>query len=143
MAIALRPDFDAARVRRAARDSSDANQVRRLLALAAIYASASRSDAAAMGGVTLQVVRDWVLKFNAAGLAGLIDRKAPGQRSRLKAKHRAALVAVLERGHDPAGSTLADHRSVPMGMARVCDCDLAARFTTGHACMDAFPRWAL
>lgn len=102
MAIALRTDFDAVRVRRAARESKDAKQVRRLLALAAIYEGASRSQAAAMGGVTLQVVRDWVVKFNAAGPAGLIDRKAPGPPSRLKAEHRAALAAALERGPDPA-----------------------------------------
>ena len=36
MAISLRGDFDATQVRRAARASQDANQVRRLLALAAI-----------------------------------------------------------------------------------------------------------
>jgi transposase len=102
MAILLRLDFDAARVRRAARESEDAAQVRRLLALAAIYDGASRSEAAAMGGVTLQVVRDWVLRFNARGPAGLIDRKAPGQKPRLDARHRAALAAAVERGPDPA-----------------------------------------
>ena len=102
MAIVLRADFDAARVRRAAHESKDAKQVRRLLALAAIYGCASRNQAAAMGGVTLQVVRDWVIKFNARGPVGLIDRKALGQLSRLKAEHRATLVAALERGPDPA-----------------------------------------
>jgi transposase len=55
-----------------------------------------------MGGVTLRVVRDGVIKFNAEGPAGLIDRKAPGQPSRLEAVHRAALAAALERGPDPA-----------------------------------------
>jgi hypothetical protein len=61
MPIRLRPDFDAGRLRRIARESEDANQVRRLLALAAIYDGASRTQAAKIGGVTLQVVRDWVL----------------------------------------------------------------------------------
>jgi len=65
MPIALRPDFDAARLRRAARASMDADQARRLLALAAIYDGGSRSEAAA--AVILQIVRDWVLKFNAHG----------------------------------------------------------------------------
>ena len=37
MPIPLRSDYDAARVRVAARESKNANQVRRLLALAAIY----------------------------------------------------------------------------------------------------------
>ena len=102
MPIPLRADFDAAGVRRAARESRDAKQVRRLLALAAIYEGASRTEAAAIGGVTLQIVRDWVLRFNAHGPQGLIDRKAPGQPSRLDAKHRAALAAMIESGPIPA-----------------------------------------
>ena len=102
MAIAVRGDFDAAQVRRAARESRDANQVRRLLALAAIYDGSSRSEAAAIGGVTLQIIRDWVLKFNADGPEGLIDRKAPGQPSRLDDRHRKALAAMVESGPIPA-----------------------------------------
>ncbi len=102
MAIALRVDFDAAQVRRAARACKDANQVRRLLAVAAIYDGSSRTEAAAIGGVTLQIIRDWVLKFNAAGPAGLIDRKAPGQPSRLDDGHRKALAAMVESGPLPA-----------------------------------------
>jgi transposase len=102
MPIPLRPDFDAGRVRRAARASKDANQVRRLLALAAIYDGASRTQSAEIGGVTLQIVRDWVLRFNAHGPEGLIDRKAPGQPSRLKDAHRAALAAMVENGPIPA-----------------------------------------
>ena len=102
MAIALRGDFDAARLRRAARDCQDANQVRRLLALAAIYDGSSRTEAAVMGGVTLQIIRDWVLKFNASGPDGLINRKAPGQPSRLDDGHRKALAAMVENGPIPA-----------------------------------------
>jgi transposase len=52
--------------------------------------------------VSLQIVRDWVLRFNAHGPDGLIDRKAPGQAPRLKAEHRAALAAILESGPIPA-----------------------------------------
>ena len=102
MPIPLRSDFDAARVRRVARESTDAKQVRRLLALAAVYDGATRTQAAAIGGVTLQIVRDWVLKFNAHGPEGLIDRKAPGQPPRLGARHRAALAAMIESGPIPA-----------------------------------------
>ena len=47
-----------------------------MLALAAIYDGATRTEAAKIGGVGLQVIRDWVLKFNAHGRDGLIDRKA-------------------------------------------------------------------
>ena len=89
-------------VRLAARGSKDGPQARRLLALAAIYDGASRTEAAKIGGVTLQIVRDWVLKFNARGPEGLIDRKPPGQARRLNDKHRAALAAIIESGPIPA-----------------------------------------
>ena len=98
MLIPLRADFDAMRLRLWAGGSKDPNQVRRLLALAAIYDGGTRTAAAEIGGVTLQVIRDWVLKFNAQGPDGLIDRKAPGQPSRLKEGHRVALAAAVESG---------------------------------------------
>ena len=70
--IALRPDYDATLLRRVARESEDPDQVRRLMTLAMIYDGASRTEAAEAGCVTLQVVRDWVLRFNAHGPSGLI-----------------------------------------------------------------------
>jgi transposase len=102
MPIPLRGDFDAAALRALARTSKDAGQARRLLALAVVYEGGRRSEAAKTGGVTLQVIRDWVMKFNAQGPAGLIDRKAPGQPSRLNDSHRAALAAVIESGPVPS-----------------------------------------
>ena len=102
MPIPLRADFDARTTRAAARRSKDGAQARRLLALAAVYEGATRTEAAKIGGVTLQIVRDWVLKFNALGPDGLIDRKAPGQPSRLNGSHRAALAAIIESGPTPA-----------------------------------------
>ena len=100
--VALRGDFDATSLRRLARVSKDANQARRLLALATIYAGGTRTEAAEVGGVGLQIVRDWVVRFNAAGPAGLLDRKAPGQPARLNHEHRRALGALLEAGPIPA-----------------------------------------
>ena len=64
-AIPLRPDYDATRLRWIARESK-MDQVRRLLALAVIYEGGSRTEAAEVGGVTLQVVRDWVLPVQRA-----------------------------------------------------------------------------
>ncbi len=102
MPIALRGDFDAPNLRAAARKAKNAGQARRLLALAAIYDGATRTEAAAIGGVTLQIVRDWVVKFNAHGPTGLVDRKAPGQSPRLNDTHRAALAKIIESGPIPA-----------------------------------------
>ena len=101
-AIGLRGDFDARLLRAAAKRSKDGPQAWRLLALAAIYDGATRGEAAKIGGVTLQIVRDWVLRFNAHGPDGLIDRKAPGQAPRLNDEHRAALAGILESGPIPA-----------------------------------------
>ena len=114
MPIPLRADFEASQVRAAARRSKDGPQARRLLALAAIYDGASRSEAARIGGVTLQIVRDWVMKFNAHGPGGLIDRKAPGQASRLNDLHRAALAAVIESGPIPAAHGVVRWRIVDL-----------------------------
>ena len=65
--IPLRQDFDASQLRGLARRSKDGPQARRLLALAAIYDGATRTEAAKIGGVGLQIIRDWVLRFNARG----------------------------------------------------------------------------
>ncbi|MEF2549731.1 helix-turn-helix domain-containing protein, partial [Aurantimonas sp. E1-2-R+4] len=78
--VPLRTDYDGPTLRRSAKATKDAAQARRLLALAEIYDGGSRSDAARIGGVTLQIIRDWVLRFNARGPSGLITGKAPGNR---------------------------------------------------------------
>ena len=101
-AVSLRADFTATALRRLAQSRRDAGQVRRLLALAVIYDGGSRSEAARTGGVGLQTVRDWVLRFNCDGPDGLIDGKAPGGRPRLDANQRAALAAAVESGPIPA-----------------------------------------
>ncbi len=90
MPIPLRADFNARMSRAAAKKSKDSAQARRLLALAAIYDGATRTQAAEIGGVTRQIVRDWVVKFNAHGRDGLID-----------GKQSAALAA---RRHAPSGT---------------------------------------
>ena len=101
-AIGLREDFDGATLRRFARATKSANQGRRLLALAEIYDGGSRSDAARIGGVGLQIVRDWVVRFNACGPDGLLDGKAPGKRPLLNDAQRQALVEIVESGPIPA-----------------------------------------
>ncbi len=101
-AVAMRDNFEGAILRRLAKGSKDAGQSRRLLALAEIYDGGKRSDAARIGDVGLQVVRDWVLRFNAEGPDGLIDGKAWGQPSKLNDKHRQALARIVEDGPIPA-----------------------------------------
>ena len=98
MALELRGDFDAHMLRLAAKGSKNGPQARRLLALAAFYEGATHTRATEIGGVTRQIIRDWVVKFNELGPDGLIDRKQPGQPSRLNKTHREALAAIVESG---------------------------------------------
>ena len=100
--VPLRSDFDAPRVRTLAKGSRDPDQTRRLLALAAIYDGATRTEAARIGCVTLQIVRDWVLRFNTAGPQGLVTGRAPGSRPLLNAEQRLALQHILDAGPIPA-----------------------------------------
>ena len=70
-AIPLRRDFDAPTLRRLARRCRDNRQIRRLLALAAVYDGLNRTEAARIGGMDRQTLRDWVLRFNADEPDGL------------------------------------------------------------------------
>lgn len=101
-AIGVRTDHTSADLRQFARRCSDPDQVRRLLAMALILDGSSRSDAAKVAGVTLQIVRDWVLRFNADGPDGLATRKARGRASILNDEQRARLAEVVEAGPIPA-----------------------------------------
>lgn len=76
-AVGVRSGYSSAELRRIFRRCDDADQVRRLMALAVILDCGSRSEAAKVAGVTLQIVWDWVLRFNEAGPAGLARRTSP------------------------------------------------------------------
>ncbi len=101
-AIRVRSEYTSADLRGFARRSSDADQVRRLLAVALILDGGSRSEAAKIAGVTLQIVRDWVLRFNEGGPDSLATRKAPGRVAILNDEQRARLAAIVEAGPIPA-----------------------------------------
>ena len=100
--IPLRRDFDAPQLRSLAKKTKDGPQARRLLALAAIYDGAARTEAAKIGGVGLQIIRDWVLHFNERGPDGLLNGKSPGQPSKLNDVQRQAIVRIIESGPIPA-----------------------------------------
>jgi transposase len=100
--ILLRGDFKAYQLRGLAKKTKDGPQARRLLTLAAIYDGATRTEAAKIGGVGLQIIRDWVLRFNAHGPDGLLDRKPPGQPSKLNDGQRQAIARIIENGPIPA-----------------------------------------
>ena len=102
-AVALREDFSASELRALARRSKDTRQCRRLLALAAVAEGKSRAEAAAIGGMDRQTLRDWVHRFNAEGLEGLLDRHRSGAPPKLTAEQKSELAELVEAGPDPEG----------------------------------------
>src|SRR6266851_1750385 len=96
----LRSDHTASDLRREAAKTRHADQARRLLALALVMEGASRTDAATTCGMDRQTLRDWVHRYNALGIDGLVDRKAPGPVPRLTAQQEAELARIVERGPD-------------------------------------------
>jgi hypothetical protein len=72
-AIAVRMDHTVGEVRGFAKRSKDVAQARRLLAIAAVLEGASREESAKIGGMDLQTLRDWVIRFDEQGAGGLIN----------------------------------------------------------------------
>src|SRR6516164_8668769 len=101
-AIAVRTDFTAGEVRRFAQRAKDAAQARRLLAIAAVLDGASREEAATIGGMDRQTLRDWVIRFNEQGPDGLINLPSPGVPPKLNSRHKAFLARLVDEGPIPA-----------------------------------------
>ena len=85
-------------LRREAARSKDANAARRMLALALVLDGRSREAAAASCGMDRQTLRDWVHRYNAEGIAGLANRRAPGPTPRLSAAQEATVERWIEDG---------------------------------------------
>jgi putative transposase len=116
-AIAVRTDYTSGELRRLAQRAKDAGKARRLLAIAAVLDGASREEAARIGGMDRQTLRDWVIRFNDEGPEGLINIPSPGAPAKLKAAHKAFLARIVEEGPTPA---------IP-GVVRWRACDLIMR----------------
>ena len=89
-------------LRRLAAATKNANQSRRLLSLAAVLDGMNRTDAARIGGMDRQTLRDWVHRFNTHGPGGLKDQWAKGHPPRLSADQRRELAQLVETGPDRA-----------------------------------------
>jgi putative transposase len=102
MAVAItRRDLSATDLRRRAARSRDADAARRMLAIALVLEGRTRTEAAETCGMDRQTLRDWVHRYNAEGLAGLANRRAPGPAPRLSAEQEAELARWVEDGPDP------------------------------------------
>jgi transposase len=97
-----RGDLTASELRKAASGEKDGAAARRILALALVLDGVDRKTAAETCGMDRQTLRDWVHRYNAAGLAGLRNLKSPGRGSKLTARQQAELAELVEAGPDPA-----------------------------------------
>ncbi len=102
VALSVRTDFSASELRRLAAATKNANQSRRLLSLAAVLDGMSRTEAARIGGMDRQTLRDWVHRFNERGPGGLTDTWSKGNPSRLSRDQQAELARLVETGPDRA-----------------------------------------
>lgn len=99
MAVAItRTELDASGLRWAASKSRDGDASRRMLALALVLDGRSRTQAAELCGMDRQTLRDWVHRYNALGLAGLVSRTAPGPTPRLTSDQQAELAQMVREG---------------------------------------------
>ena len=111
MTIAVtRRDLSVAELRRRARLSDDADQARRILAIALVLEGASREAAARAAGAQCQTLRDWVMRYNAEGLAGLKDRPKSGRRPRLDTAQLQDLDQLVEQGPNIARDKVVRYR---------------------------------
>ena len=101
-AVRMRTDFSAGELRRLAAATKNANQSRRLLSLAAVLDGMSRTEAARIGGMDRQTLRDWVHRFNERGPEGLKDNWSKGNPSRLSPDQQAELAQLVATGPDRA-----------------------------------------
>jgi len=105
-AVNLREDYSAAELRRLATTTRNASQSRRLLSLAAVLEGMNRTDAARIGGMDRQTLRDWVHRFNAHGPDGLRNSWSKGPEPRLSAEQRAEVAQLVEA--NPAANEAGD-----------------------------------
>ena len=148
-ALTLRTDFSASELRRLAKRSKDNSQSRRLLSLAAVLDGMNRTDAARIGGMDRQTLRDWVHRFNQLGPDGLLDRHAGGVEPRLSAERKAELAALVEAGPDRARDGVVRWRRVDLQrvIKERFDIDFHERYVgtilkqLGFAHMSARPRY--
>lgn len=99
-AIVIRRDYSPEDLIALAASAEDQGHGRRLMAVAAILTGASREEAARIGGIERQTLRDWVQRYNEEGPAGLLRRKSPGRPPKLTAGQRKALTAYVSEALD-------------------------------------------
>jgi transposase len=100
-ALAIRTDRSPEELRLLAKAERDARVARRMLGIANALSGMSREAAAQSAGMDRQTLRDWVVRYNGDGIAGLADRWGDGRPPRLDADEQAQLAEIILAGPDP------------------------------------------
>jgi transposase len=115
--LVIRKDLQAAELRRLTWHERDGRVAARLLALANVLDGMSRAAAARAAGMARQMLREWVIRFNAAGVDGLRDQPRPGRPARMTESQQATLKAIVLRGPDSERDGVSSWRIV--GLCRL------------------------
>jgi transposase len=99
--LKIRKDRTPAMLRKLAKEEKDRRVMRRLLAIANALCGMSRAAAAESAGMDRQTLRDWVIRYNEHGVAGLCDCWKGGRPPMLTPEEQAELLAVVMAGPDP------------------------------------------
>ena len=110
----VRADLTVTGLRQAAAWSDDANAARRMLGLALVLEGYTRGEAARLCGMDRQTLRDWVIRYNAEGVAGLSDRTSPGPKPRLTPEQEEAVAELVRKGPDLAKDGVVRWRRVDL-----------------------------
>ena len=114
-AVAItRMEMSAADLRAAAKRSADAKQASRILAIAMVLDGFSREDAARLCGMDRQTLRDWVHRYNKAGLDGLADRARSGRPASLSWVEQGKVASWVEQGAEPARDGVVRFRRIDL-----------------------------
>jgi transposase len=98
--LKIRKDRTPAVLRKLAKTESDVRVARRLLAIANALCGMSRAEAARGAGMDRQTLRDWVIRYNEHGVAGLCDNWKGGRPPLLTLPEQAELLAIVMAGPD-------------------------------------------
>ena len=101
MVLEISNRYSASTLRALAHREKNGRVASRMLGIANALEGMSRADAARAAGMDRQTLRDWVLRYNAEDLAGLMDRPKGHPAARLTPGELATLASAIFRGPDP------------------------------------------
>jgi transposase len=98
--IDVHGNFTSDQLREIAEQLPDRSHARRVRAIAAILDGKTRAEAASIGGMERQTLRDWVHRFNTDGPDGLKNLRPTGRPPKLTPSQRRELASIIANGPD-------------------------------------------